>query len=66
MTAVWCLAAVLCVGGVVAAVPRARAWNRRRAAEHEAWLQGIHDSDREIGRLEELRRRPSPQREHRE
>jgi hypothetical protein len=66
VTAVGCLVAILCVGGLVVAAPRLRAWNRRRAAEHEAWLRGIHDSDREVSALEEIRRRPSPQPERRE
>jgi hypothetical protein len=65
VTAIECLVAVLCVGGLAVAVPRLRAWNRRRAAEHEAWLQGIHNSDREVGLLEEIHRLPSPQRERR-
>jgi hypothetical protein len=66
LTAVGCLVAVLCVGGLAVAAPRVRAWNRRRAAEHEAWLRGIQDSDREIGLLEEIRRRRSPQQQRRE
>lgn len=64
MTAVGYLVAVLLVGAV--AVPRVRAWNRRRSAEHEAWLRGIHESDRETGLLEEIRRRRTPQQERRE
>ncbi|WP_042382799.1 hypothetical protein [Streptacidiphilus melanogenes] len=66
MTAVGCLVAVLCVGGAAAAAVRVRAWNRRRAAEHEAWLRGIHESDREVALLDEIRRRRSPAPERRE
>ncbi|WP_042364342.1 hypothetical protein [Streptacidiphilus neutrinimicus] len=66
MTAVGFLVAVLCIGGLAVAMPRVRAWNRRRAAEHEAWLRGIQDSDREVALLDEIRRRRSPAQERRE
>ncbi|WP_042449867.1 hypothetical protein [Streptacidiphilus jiangxiensis] len=66
MTAVWCLLAAVCVAGAVLVTPRLRAWNRRKAAEHEAWLNDIQAGDREVSLMEEIHRRRSPQHERRE
>jgi hypothetical protein len=66
LTAACCLLAAACVAGGVLVARRLRAWNRRRAAEHEAWLRGIAAGDREVSLMEEIHRRRSPQHERRE